>query len=72
MSNNAADLREKQSEELLRDIAEMERKIWDLRFQRGSEKADDPSKIRNLRRAVARQKTIIRERELGLARGGKS
>ncbi len=68
--NRTAELREKSTDDMRRDIAEMERKIWDLRFQRGSEKADDPSKIRALRRSVARHLTIIRERELGLTRGG--
>ena len=58
------DIRERASDDLMRDVAEMERKIWELRFQEGSEKAGDPSKIRQLRRNVARMLTVLREREL--------
>ncbi len=70
MSKQTAELREKSTDELRRDIAEMERQVWELRFQRNSEKAGDPSKIRRLRKDVARRLTLIRERELGLERGG--
>ena len=47
-------LREKSVDDLRRDVAEMERQVWDLRFQRGSEKAGDPSKIRVLLKMPAR------------------
>ena len=64
------EIRQRDSDDLLRDVAEIERKIWELRFQRGSEKAGDPSKIRQMRRQVARLKTVLRERELGIERAG--
>ncbi len=64
-----ATIRERSGDDLLRDIATSEREIWDLRFQRNSEKAGDPSKIRQLRRQVARMLTVLRERELGIERG---
>ena len=69
MSDPVAALRERDADDLRRDIAASERQIWDLRFQRGSEKAGDPSKIRRLRREVARMLTILRERELEIERG---
>ena len=65
-----AEYREKATDDLRRERATLEREIWDLRFQKGSEKAGDPSKIRRLRRDVARMLTIVRERELGIERGG--
>jgi len=58
------EIRERTSDDLLRDVAQMERQIWELRFQEGSEKAGDPSKIRQLRRNVARTLTVLRQREL--------
>ena len=64
------DMRLRESDDLRRDIAAAEQEIWTLRFQRGSEKAADPSKITHLRKQVARMLTILRERELGLVRGG--
>ena len=59
-----SEIRERSSDDLLRDVAQMERQIWELRFQEGSEKAGDPSKIRQLRRNVARMLTVLRQREL--------
>jgi large subunit ribosomal protein L29 len=66
---NAAELRQKAPDDLRREIAAHEREIWKIKFQRGSEKAGDPNKIRTLRREVARMLTILRERELGIERG---
>jgi large subunit ribosomal protein L29 len=64
-----ADMRQRTEADLRREIAAAEKEIWTLRFRRGSEKACDPSKIRHLRRDVARMATVLRERELGIERG---
>ena len=63
------EMRERAVDDLRREIAGMEREIWNLRFRKGSEKAGDPSRIRVLRRDVARMLTVLRERELGIVRG---
>ena len=68
---NASEMRQKSVDDLRRDIAAAEKEIWKIRFQRGSEKAGDPNKIRTLRRGIARVQTVLRERELGIERGGK-
>ena len=68
---NAAELRQKTVDDLRREIAAAEKEIWKIKFQRGSEKAGDPSKVRTMRREVARMNTILRERELGIERGAK-
>ena len=67
----AQDIRARAEDDLKREIAALQKDIWNLRFRRGSEKAGDPSKIRTLRRDVARMLTVLRERELDLARGTK-
>ena len=64
-----SDIREKDDDDLRREIASAEKQVWTLRFQRGSEKAGDPSRIRHLRRQVAQMLTVLREREMGLQRG---
>ena len=64
------DIRQKPDDDLLREIAAAEKSIWLLRFQRGSEKAGDPGKIRHLRKDVARMLTVLRERKLGIERSG--
>ena len=68
---NVAEMRQKQVDDLRREIAAAEREIWKTKFQRGSEKAGDPNKVRTLRREVARMRTVLRERELGIERGAK-
>ena len=68
MSSKIADIREKADDDLRREIAAAEKEIWTLRFQRGSEKAGDPSKISHLRRKVARMLIVLRERELDIQR----
>ncbi len=66
-----AEIRQKEVDDLRREIASAEKEIWKLRFSRGSEKAGDPSRIRHLRKDVARMLTVLRERELGIERGAK-
>jgi large subunit ribosomal protein L29 len=68
---NVDELRQKPVEDLRREITAAEREIWKTKFQRGSEKAGDPNKVRSLRRDVARMMTVLRERELGIERGAK-
>jgi large subunit ribosomal protein L29 len=48
----------------------MKRELFDLRFKSASQSLPDPSRIRVLRRTIARMGTVIRERQLGL-RGAK-
>jgi large subunit ribosomal protein L29 len=67
----ATELRQKSADDLRREIAAAEKEIWKIRFQRGSEKAGDPNKVKSLRREVARMHTLLRERELGIERGAK-
>ena len=63
------EMRQRPEEDLRREIAAIEKEIWNLRFRKDSEKALDPSKIRRLRRDVARMQTVLRERSLGIQRG---
>lgn len=66
---NTQEMRERADDDLRREVAAIEKEIWNLRFRKGSEKAGDPSRIRHLRRDVARMLTVLRERELGIQRG---
>lgn len=63
------EMRERAGDDLRREVAAIEKEVWNLRFRKGSEKAGDPSRIRRLRRDVARMLTVLRERELGVERG---
>lgn len=56
------------SEELLRKLDELKEELFNLRFQMATAQLDNPMRIREVRRDIARVKTILRERELGIAR----
>lgn len=62
-----AELREKSSEQLQFLIEEARKELFKLKFQSASEKLDRPSRLAQLRREVARIKTILRQREVAEA-----
>ena len=62
MKNN--DLRNLSTEELNKKLAESKEELFNLRFSQATGNLEKPSRIRELRKLVARMKTIIREREL--------
>jgi large subunit ribosomal protein L29 len=56
--------RKRESSDLVSELEEKRREVFNLRFQQASERATDPQLLRKLRRGVARIKTVLREREL--------
>lgn len=58
------ELREMSTEELNKKIAEYKEELFNLRFSQATGNLEKPSRIKELRKLVARMKTIIREREL--------
>ena len=58
------ELRKLTSEDLTKKITESKKELLDLRFKQSSGSLEKPSKIHELRKDVARMKTILREREL--------
>lgn len=62
MKNN--ELRNLSTEELNKKLAEYKEELFNLRFSQATGNLEKPSRIRELRKLVARIKTIIREREL--------
>lgn len=60
----AKELREMSTDQLGFSLSETEQQLFKLRFQATTEKLDQPSQLRKLRREIARIKTIQREREL--------
>ena len=59
-----AEMRGKDSRSLLLDIQAMRKELFELRFRGTAEEISDSSRFRDLRRGVARIRTILREREL--------
>jgi len=61
---SAAELRELSIEEIEQALAETIEELFNLRFQHATGQLENYRRLRQLRREVARIKTILREREL--------
>ena len=64
----AAEFREKSDEELRLLADEIEKEMFNLRFQRAVDRLENPMRMRNVRRDLARIKSILREREIATER----
>jgi len=58
------EIRKMSTEDLNKKIAEYKEELFNLRFSQATGNLEKPSRIKELRKTVARMKTIIREREL--------
>ena len=58
------EIRELSNEEILSKIEESKEELFNLRFQQATGSLEKPSRINELRKLVARMKTVLREREL--------
>ena len=58
------EIRDLSNEEILSRIEEYKEELFNLRFQQATGSLEKPSRINELRKIVARMKTILREREL--------
>ncbi|HZL60159.1 MAG TPA: 50S ribosomal protein L29 [Stellaceae bacterium] len=58
----AADIRAKTDDELKGEIAQLTKEAFNLRFQRASGQLENTTRVRQVRRDIARIKTIMGER----------
>ncbi|MEI6643525.1 MAG: 50S ribosomal protein L29 [Novosphingobium sp.] len=56
------DIRVKSDDQLLADLAELKREQFNLRFQAATNQLERPARIREVRRDIARIKTLQTER----------
>lgn len=59
-----AEARELTTEEIHSRIEQLQEELFRLRFRAATMELENPMLLRNLRRDVARLKTVLREREL--------
>ena len=59
-----SEIRKLTNEEITKKIEEYKEELFNLRFSQATGSLEKPSRIRELRKLVARMKTILREREL--------
>lgn len=62
MAAKMDDLRVKTEDQLSGDLAELKREAFNLRFQAATNQLERPARIREVRRGIARIKTLQSER----------
>lgn len=63
----ANDFRNMTTAEIEQKISGFKEELFNLRFQLATGQLENPARIRDVRKAIARAKTVIRERELGIS-----
>lgn len=58
------EIRELTNEEITKKIEEYKEELFNLRLSQATGSLEKPSRIKELRKLVARMKTILREREI--------
>ena len=60
----AETLRELSTEELNKKVVELKEELFNLRFQMSTGQLENPMQLKQVRKDIARAKTVIREREI--------
>jgi large subunit ribosomal protein L29 len=60
---NAQDLRTKSADELKESLLGLRKEQFNLRFQRASGQLENTARVRQVRRDIARVKTILRDKQ---------
>ncbi len=67
-SNKIEDMRVKSDDQLSGDLAELKREAFNLRFQAATNQLERPARIKEVRRDIARIKTLQTERTSAAAK----
>jgi len=59
---NVADVRAKTPDELKDELEALKKEQFNLRFQRATQQLESTSRVREVRRDIARIKTVLREK----------
>jgi large subunit ribosomal protein L29 len=62
------EIREKETDHLRHELEEKQKHLFDLRTQAVTEKLEDPSQLKKVRKDIAQMKTVLRQRELEAAK----
>jgi len=61
-SNRVSDLRAKTDDQLVENLADLKKEAFNLRFQAATNQLERPARIKEVRRDIARIKTLQTER----------
>lgn len=62
----ANEIRNLTTAEIEQKATSLKEELFNLRFQLATGQLDNPARIREVKKAIARAKTVLRERELGI------
>lgn len=57
------EIREKSSEELNKEVSSLKEELYTLHFQQATGSLDNPMRMREIRKTIARIKTVMTERK---------
>jgi large subunit ribosomal protein L29 len=60
----ASEIREMSQADLERELSELKSELFKLRFQLATNQLDNPMKLKDVKKSIARVKTIMRENEI--------
>lgn len=60
----AKEIRERSNEELLNDIKTLKEELFNLRFQKATGQLENTARLKDVKKTIARIKTVLTEREL--------
>ncbi|RYL89892.1 50S ribosomal protein L29 [Sporolactobacillus sp. THM7-4] len=65
----ADEIRNLTTAEVEQNVKSLKEELFNLRFQLATGQLENPARIREVRKSIARAKTILRERELNVQNG---
>jgi len=68
MKQKVQEIRQLDIREIKQKIDTLEKELYNLRYQSRTSKVENPHRFKELRKEIARCKTIIREKEISNAR----
>jgi len=62
MKTSAKELRDLSSEELMSKAADLQKELFNLKFQQAMGQIENPMRLRTLRKDIAKTKTVLKEK----------
>lgn len=59
-----SELRDKTHEELVKEVLDLKKELYRIRFAHAINNLENPLKLKEVRRNIARAKTVLREMEM--------
>lgn len=60
---NVKEIRDLSNEELVKEVVSLKEELYDLRFQQATGNLENPARVKDVRKTIARIKTVLTERE---------